>query len=177
MYLSGCHSAQAIMSLLFFALISAFIAAILIAPFIFIKKYSKKSQEITNHHITDFITYYSNKMNLKNIRVYLIDAAKPIAFSFSLLKKKIFISVGMIDLLTKKELESVLLHELGHIKNNSSLSKFSNLFLRFLSPLSYFTSINESLNKEEINADHFCFDIQKTWKYLNSAKKKSNEFR
>ncbi len=171
MYFTGCHRNEAIMSLLFFALISSFIAALFIAPILFIKKYSKKSKEIENHDITDFITGYSEK-----IKVYLIDTAQPIAFSLSLLKKKIFISVGMIDLLNKKELEAVLLHELGHIKNNSSLSKFSHFFMRFLSPFSYFTSIHESVNKEEKDADMFVFEKQQTWKYLDSAKKKTNEF-
>lgn len=172
MYFSGCHRNQAIVSLLFFALISAFIAALFIAPLIFIKRYSKKSKEITDNHISDFVANYSKK-----IKVYLIDSAQPVACSFSLLRKKIFISVGMIDILTKKEIEAVLLHELGHIKNNSSLSKFSNSFLKFLSPLSYFTSINETLDMEEKMADFFCFEIQKTWKYLDSAKRKSSEFK
>ena len=77
--------------------------------------------------------------------------------------------------LSKKELESVILHEIYHVKNSSSLFKFSTFFIR-LSPLATFTSFIEDLNKEEKDADNFAIKFQNTSKYLNSSKLKIHKY-
>jgi Zn-dependent protease with chaperone function len=99
--------------------------------------------------------------------LFLIDKARPMAFTTG---RRIFISVGMFDLLSKKELEAVLLHELYHVKARSSWGKFSARFVRVFSPIAWFSS--SSVEREECAADAFAVHSQKTKHYLKSAKKK-----
>ncbi len=99
--------------------------------------------------------------------LFLIDKAKPVAFA---LGKKIFISVGMFELLSGKELEAVLLHELHHVKAHSSWSKFSAAFAHTFSPIAWFSS--SSVEREERAADAFAVKIQNTGRHLKAAKSK-----
>ncbi len=103
--------------------------------------------------------------------LYLIDKAKPVAFT---LRNKIFISVGMFELLSKKELEAVLLHELYHVRSRASWGKFSSNFVRLFSPIAWFSA--SSVEHEEKTADAFAVKVQKTAKFLESAKKKVSVF-
>jgi len=107
--------------------------------------------------------------NITNIKadLFLIDKAKPVAFT---LRNKIFISVGMFELLSKKELEAVLLHELYHVKSRASWGKFSSSFVRLFSPIAWFSAC--SVEKEEHSADAFAVRMQKTSSYVKSAKLK-----
>ncbi len=106
-----------------------------------------------------------------NAELFLVDKAEPVAFT---LGKRVFISVGMFELLSRKELEAVLLHELHHVKARSSWGKFSSSFVRLFSPVAWFSA--SSVEKEECSADAFAVRMQKTRTYLNSAKKKVRVF-
>ncbi len=97
--------------------------------------------------------------------LYLIDKAKPVAFA---LGRKVFISVGMFELLSRKELEAVLLHELHHVKSRSSWNKFSAGFARAFSPIAWFSV--SSVEHEERAADLFAVKMQKRSAHLKSAK-------
>ncbi len=99
--------------------------------------------------------------------LFLIDKAKPLAFAAG---SKVFISVGMFDLLSRKELEAVLLHELYHVKSHASWNKFSAGFVHTFSPIAWFSA--SSVEHEECSADAFAVRLQKTHKYLKSAKQK-----
>lgn len=110
---------------------------------------------------------------LSRIRFWALDTAKPIAFSFG---RNVLMSVGMFELLDRKEQDAVLLHELGHVKNKSSIAKFSTALARFFSPVAYFASVSERVNAEERSADAFAARIQGTAKYLNAAKRKIDAF-
>ena len=103
--------------------------------------------------------------------LYLIDKAKPVAFT---LGKKVFVSVGMFELLSKKELEAVLLHELYHVKSRASWGKFSTGFVKLFSPIAWFSA--SSVEREEECADAFAVKIQNTKQFVNSAKKKVSVF-
>ncbi|MEM3154584.1 MAG: M48 family metalloprotease [Candidatus Woesearchaeota archaeon] len=103
--------------------------------------------------------------------LYVLDKAKPVAFT---LKNKIFVSVGMCELLSKKEIEAVLLHELYHVRSSASWGKFSGNFVRLFSPIAWFSS--HSVESEEIAADAFTVKIQKTAKFIVSSKKKVSSF-
>lgn len=107
------------------------------------------------------------------VSFWTIDTAKPIAFSFA---KDVLISVGMFELLNKKEQEAVVLHELGHIKNKSSLAKFSTWLARLFSPVAHFASLGASISAEEEIADSFAISMQGTARHLNSAKRKVEAF-
>jgi Zn-dependent protease with chaperone function len=144
-----------------------------IAPLLFLKQFRKKSVDNNNKALSNFVSKVSNDLSIIRPNVYIVDDAKPFAFSY--IKSSIFISLGLIELLSKKELESVILHEIYHVKNSSSLFKFSTFFIR-LSPLATFTSFIEDLNKEEKDADSFAAKFQKTSRYLNNAKLKINRY-
>ncbi len=106
---------------------------------------------------------------LTNVKaeLFLIDKAKPVAFT---LGKKVFVSVGLFEALSRKELEAVLLHELHHVKSRASWGKFSSSFVRLFSPIAWFSA--SSVEQEELAADAFAVKTQKTSAYLNSAKQK-----
>ncbi len=101
--------------------------------------------------------------------LYLLDTGKLVAFSVSSLKPRIFVSIGMLESLTSKELEAVLLHELGHINHRSSWLKVSTNLARFLSPVARFADF---ANEEEKEADAFAVRIQGTDTFVVSAHKK-----
>lgn len=114
----------------------------------------------------------SFKKLCKKVRIpaqlFVVDNAKPVAFTLS---KNVFVSVGMFESLSKKELEAVLLHELAHVKDNSAWTKFSMNFVRLFSPVAWFSN-NNCVKREELRADAFAVKMQGTNKFLLSAKKK-----
>jgi len=135
-----------------------------------------KKTEAENIHITRIIKNHSRRMKLNMPKVYIIDNANPTAFSFRSFKSMIFFSAGLIDLLNKKELESVILHELGHLKRKASILMMSVSLLRFFSPLSLLARFHHDSNGEEAYADKFAIKTQKTDRHLKSAKIKIDEF-
>jgi len=84
-------------------------------------------------------------------------------------------SVGLLDVLNKKEVEAIILHELAHIKNRSSILKVSNLIFKF-SPLSIIAKFNGDTNSEEKRTDEFAIKMQKTRRYIDSSKRKLDRF-
>lgn len=105
--------------------------------------------------------------------MHLIDSAKPTAFTVG---KKIFISIGMFEILSRKEMDAVMLHELSHVKQHSSLNKFSEFMIKIFSPIAWFANC-KTIQYEELLADNFARQIQNTSKFLNSAKKKIEKFK
>ncbi|MBI2672885.1 M48 family metalloprotease [Candidatus Woesearchaeota archaeon] len=157
--------------------IGAIILSVLIGYFVMPKLFSSKNtKKLKEKTILRFVNKEAKKLGIKTPKVFLIDDAKPDAFSYSTISSSIFISVGMIELLSKKELEAVLLHEFYHVHNRSSLYKFSTLILRIFSPLSRFASFNKDLDDEEAAADNFAIEKQCTNKNILNAKKKINLF-
>ena len=141
-----------------------------------IYKKLNSSAKITSKSILDFIKIESKKLKINTPRTYLIKTVKPLAHTITSISSSIFISVGMFELLNKKEIEAVLLHELYHIKQKNSFSKFSVFFLKIITPAPSFTSLINQLDKEERNADLYACQIQKTKKNILSAKIKINNF-
>ncbi|MBI4146216.1 M48 family metalloprotease [Candidatus Woesearchaeota archaeon] len=99
--------------------------------------------------------------------LFLINKGVPQAFT---LGKRVFVSVGMFDVLSQKELEAVLLHELHHVKSGASWNKFSHGIVRAFSPIAWFSS--SSVAREEMAADSFAARVQKTWKFVRCARNK-----
>lgn len=102
--------------------------------------------------------------------LFIIDDQKPKAFSQG---NNVFLSVGVFELLTTKEREAVALHELAHVKRQSSWNKFSALFTRLFSPVAWFA---RTVSQEEELADQFAKAVQGTGRYVRSAKRKFEEF-
>lgn len=133
--------------------------------------FSAKRQS-KNREIISFVKKYSRTLRIKAPKIYVMDKARPVAFSFKSFRSAIFVSVGMLDILTKKELQAVLLHELAHIKQKSSVLKFSSSVMRTFSPLSLLARFHHDTGKEEKEADRFAICVQGTSRYMASAKRK-----
>ncbi|MBI4141171.1 M48 family metalloprotease [Candidatus Woesearchaeota archaeon] len=144
-------------------LLATFITGVIVIP----KLYERNAKKHENSAFTNLC----RKTGIA-AQLFVVDKALPVAFS---LGKSVFVSVGMFELLSKKELEAVLLHELAHVKNNSAWSKFSTNFVRIFSPVAWFSG-SHSVEAEEIKADSFAIKAQGTKKFLMNAKKKVSLF-
>ena len=133
--------------------------------------YGRNALKLTDAHLLRFIRHHAKKHGLKSPSLYLVDSRIPVAFSFSSFKPAIYISVGMMDVLGKEELEAVLLHELGHVRHHSSLLKFSDTLARWFSPIAHFGKTTV-VDEEETIADAFAIEAQGTDQYLVSAYQK-----
>jgi len=110
---------------------------------------------------------------VSGVRYFVLDTAKPIAFA---IRNDVHISVGMFDLLQRKEHEAVVLHELAHVKQHSSFEKFSTMLARVFSPLAHFASVSERVNAEERTADAFAAKMQGTSRHLVAAQRKVAQY-
>lgn len=136
---------------------------------------SSRTSGVNDSGMLGFVKKHSDKISIRTPKLYVIDTAKPQAFSFLSFMPSIFMSVGILDILNRKEIESVILHELAHIKHGSTVLKISSYVMR-LSPFSMLKTLSSELDAEERNADLFVFKTQKTWKYIQSAKRKLDEY-
>ena len=117
-----------------------------------------------------------SKLLPSNMPVYISDKGRPFAFSYGGFQKWIVVSQGMIDILTKKELQAVLLHEYGHISNNTSIYKTSNWIYSKIPLLHAFLGGRALEDQEELNADAYSVAMQGTGRHLNSAKRKLTDY-
>lgn len=173
-YLSGCDQTKAIITMLGLTALIAIILAFALAPFIFVKKYSRKSVLMKDNHWAGFVKRQSQKLGLRESSMFVIDSAAPVAFSFSFMQPRIFLSVGLFELLGKKEIEAIILHELAHIKSRATFVKLSAYMARILSPFSALANFlgESSVSEEEAAADSFAAEMQGTFSHLDSAKRK-----
>ncbi len=152
----------------------ALFASFLTMPYLY--PWATKSNEVKESNLNKLLKRWTEHFGIPKPKVYSLNEATPIAYSITSIKPAIFLSVGLLEILNKRELEAVLLHEIYHIKNKSSIWKFSLNQIKMFSPLSSFSSIRESINNEEREADLFAVKIQGTRRFLNSAKNKINCF-
>jgi Zn-dependent protease with chaperone function len=122
-----------------------------------------------------FVSEHARRLGISAPPVYLLDRAKPVAFSFRTWRSAIFMSVGLSEILSKRELQAVILHEFGHIANKASFLKVSDMLLR-LSPFSLLKQFNSADDKEERRADAFAAKAQGTSRWLKSAKRKMTDY-
>ena len=149
------------------------VMAALTAGLVLVPWYYEKASSKSAKSIQSFVNNESRRMGLaKTPQAFSFDSGKPFAFSTSFFKPRIFISVGMQEVLTKKEMQAVLLHELAHVKNSSAWFKFSSSMLKIFSPFAAVRGFGFSIDAEEQNADAYAIMRQKTLRHINSAKKK-----
>jgi len=140
----------------------------------YIYNWASNSKEIKEGEIKDFVRDQSHAIGIREPKVYAVEDIKPCAYSITNIRPSIFVSVGLCELLGRKEMEAVLFHELYHIKQKTSFWRFSINTLRIFSPLSSFITTDDAMNKEEREADNFAVLQQGTKKYLRLAKSKIN---
>jgi Zn-dependent protease with chaperone function len=162
--LSWC---TAIMTKFVIYILPPLMAAVFISGYFLLPKlYSLASKPLKSGEFDGLCKIANVKAELR-----LMDKAAPVAFTVG---KKVFVSVGMWELLSRRELEAVLLHELYHVSSNSAWSKFSSNFVRLFSPIAWFSA--SSVEREERNADAFAVKVQNSERFLKSAKKKVSVF-
>ncbi|MEK6849373.1 MAG: M56 family metallopeptidase [Nanoarchaeota archaeon] len=154
-----------------FILLGLIATAGIIGYFVLPRMYSKNAVKSEDNSLLRFIKHHSTKHNLKTPELFLVDSRVPMAFSFSAFKPSMYLSIGLMDLLERKELEAVILHEIGHLHHKSALLKFSSHFVRWFSPIAHFGK-NTIVDEEEHIADVFAIDAQGTDKYLTAAYEK-----
>ena len=155
-------------------LVAGTLAGFVVIPSLFI--FTNQKREITGGSLFNFAKKHTRKLDIAIPKMYVVNKAEPIAFSFRSFKSAIFLSVGLFDLLNKKETEAVVLHELAHIHQKSSIIKFSNQIFNTFSPLSIIARFNHDSNEEEKSADKFVVSMQKTGEHIKSAKRKLRNF-
>lgn len=86
----------------------------------------------------------SNKLGIKNVRLYIKYSPDYNAFAFGVFQKAIVLHSALVDDFSKEELEFVLAHELGHIKAGHTVA---NAFIPKLPNLPFpFSIINDILS-------------------------------
>lgn len=109
---------------------------------------------------------------LAPVPVYLADDAKPFAFSYGGSRRWIVVSQGMVELLTRAQLQAVLLHEYGHLEGNASFYQVSRWIYGKLPLLHAFLDKHALEDEEEKRADRFAAGVQGTTRHLAAAQKK-----
>jgi|SRR3989344_794138 len=122
-----------------------------------------------------FLRTEARKLGIRTPSIRILDSQKPIAFSISGLSAAIFVSVGMIETFTRKELEAVLLHELNHVGRRAPLLKTTSSILLLFSPIARLAAAANS-NSEEDFADRYAIRRQSTQRHIRNAKQKAHEF-
>lgn len=173
---SSCGTGKATFYLVIATGITAAVIGAILAPLLFLRSHRKNSQEIKSGFAAEMIEEKSGELGIRKPKLYLLKTPKPVAFSFSMAEPVIFISAGMADILSKKEVEAVLLHELSHIKNSSSKLKLPASLMKILSPASHVASFRRVISAEEKEADIFAIKAQGTAVHINSVKEKLSEY-
>jgi len=91
--------------------------------------------------LRDFVTLVAEVEGMAPIRLGVADTEAAVALAVGGTDPQILVSTGLIALLDREEVESVLLHELMHLKNRDAEFKvFSRVFSRvmFFDPFSKF---------------------------------------
>lgn len=112
-------------------------------------------------------------LHLEN-RVHVVDDANLFSFCVGLLFPRVVISSGLVDSLSDKELEAVLLHEQAHIK---SFDPLKMIFGQTVASVFFFLPIFGELNKDmitvnELLADNWTIQRQQTSTFIKGAMKK-----
>ncbi len=155
------------------SILGAIILGYIVAPLVY--QYSLKATEVVSGDLYEKIKEITRIEGMKMPKIFLIDDISPKAFSSTSIHAKIFFSVGLLELLSRKELESVILHEVYHIKTKTPKIKSLGFFLTKISPIFAFSEMKSLFSQEEKNADNFAIGKQKTEKHLNTAKNKLNK--
>lgn len=102
---------------------------------------------------------------LANATVYYYDSAVPKAFAAG---KSVFVSLGLLELLTNDELKAVLAHEAWHIRNNGRTP--------FLKQLAIMTFSSPGRGELEELADRFAQEIAGSEALLSARRKLDKVF-
>jgi beta-lactamase regulating signal transducer with metallopeptidase domain len=75
-----------------------------------------KMIKLPNHRLPGKLKLLCDRYQLSNRQVVVVNVSSPCALNFGIFSPKLLVSTGLIRALTDKQLESVLLHELFHLR-------------------------------------------------------------
>ncbi|KKS46998.1 hypothetical protein A3J20_04290 [Candidatus Gottesmanbacteria bacterium RIFCSPLOWO2_02_FULL_42_29] len=94
------------------------------------------------------------KLNLEN-KVIVLRNDKPVAYCFGIINPKIYISIGLLCLVNRRELKIILRHEKYHLENRDSATQLLAVLIESLFP--FFPVISDLIRiyryDREITAD------------------------
>lgn len=110
--------------------------------------------------------------------IHIVSSKNSTAFSLGFIRRNIYVSTHLINSMSYKELEAVVLHEYKHVRDFDSLKLFIAFFIE--TSLSFIPSMREltismRINRE-IEADGFAVSMQKTNIHVLSSIKKFLSF-
>lgn len=134
----------------------------------FLSEHRRLNQLKTNDHIPKKLGRIVEKHQLEDGMISVIYDTRLVAYTVGLLKPKIVVSKALVNKLTEKQLEAVILHELYHLK---SFHVFWLLISRLVSSMLFFVPLIDYLARQlqtefELMADAFVIEKQKTRHYL-----------
>lgn len=123
--------------------------------------------ESEDNEVNGIISHYSDLMGIKTPKIYFTSDLRNSFYTFGFKTKKIIANKEMLDFLTKDEKETILLHELSHVKRNDSILNAIITYLtdaHFYSPFTYI-SYSAIKAEQEKDCDKFVIKYsQKTGK-------------
>ncbi len=162
------YSCQALIHSLFTDIFSEKIGPLLIASAFFILLhtliqvfygYYKIFQLKRNFIHNNFLTKRYKSLLIKHhlyTKVFFLETTQIFAFCFGFYKPKIYISTGLLEMITNQELEAILVHEKYHMEHRDSLTiTLIYLLQRLLPFFPFLKDLSRSYKTVcEINADN-----------------------
>ncbi len=119
-----------------------------------------------------FVDRHAQELGLKRSPdVRIVDSGKAEAYSTGGLKPAIFLTIGMLEAMTERQLQAILLHELAHIREGSYALKPITKLLQAVYP-EPIVAPAAMTEEEERKADSYAASVQKTDVHLRRAKNK-----
>ncbi len=128
---------------LFFAFIFNFIMYFYSGKLALASTKAKKIEEGQYQDVVGIITFLTQKEKMPMPELYIIENNQPNAFATGRNPKNasVAVTIGLLEVLTKDELEGVLAHELSHIKNRdilvSSIAAMLAAAISFMSRMAF----------------------------------------
>lgn len=137
-------------------------------------KTQQRMREFAHHRLPSlprYLTQLCHRHSIDTTQVTVVKNQQPLAYAMGVFSQRIVLTTGLLKLLTKKELEAVLLHEKYHTLHRHGMMILCAEITA--STLSFFPILHDTLHRMkasfELAADHYAQEIQGTGKYVYGA--------
>lgn len=137
-------------------------------------KTQQRMSEFAHHRLQTLPLYLirlCHRHGISTSQVTLVKSTQPLAYAMGMFSQRIVLTTGLLKLLTKKELEAVLLHEKYHTLHRHGLVILCAEITA--STLTFFPILHDTLARMkasfELAADQYAQDIQGTGRYVYAA--------
>lgn len=154
----------------YYIIIAIFLFSLICAVFTLVKTFIFQLRLKTTNVLPTALYEVVQEANL-NGKIKLISSEKPMVFCLGLLNPSIYISEGLVSLMTQKELTAIILHEKNHLLERDNIKILAATFLKDV--LLFFPFIGERVQRfilnKELAADRMAVQYLKNSKGLLSA--------